>query len=44
VPESEYQETVNKAMGMLKAVRMAEAIFETQQVQTTTNQDYYIHS
>ncbi len=30
VPESEYQETVNKAKGMLKAIRTAEAIFAKQ--------------
>ncbi|GAA3405161.1 anthranilate synthase component I [Paenibacillus hodogayensis] len=42
VPEMEYNETVNKAMGMLKAVRMAEAIFtETEKAATVTNQDYY---
>lgn len=42
VPETEYNETVNKAMGMLKAVRMAEAIFaEPDKIATVTNQDYY---
>ena len=42
VPEMEYNETVNKAMGMLKAVRMAESIFgETKKLETVTNQDYY---
>lgn len=45
VPESEYQETVNKAMGMLRSIRMAEAIFgvETKKPVTAsvTNQDYY---
>lgn len=42
VPEMEYNETVNKAMAMLKAVRMAEAIFgETKQPAVVTNQDYY---
>ena len=44
VPENEYQETVNKAMAMLKAVRAAETVFaakekgrhiETWQMQTT---------
>ena len=29
VPESEFMETVNKAKGMLKAVALAEKIFET---------------
>ncbi len=28
VPENEYQETVNKAMGMMRAVYMAEAELE----------------
>jgi anthranilate synthase component 1 len=45
VPEMEYQETVNKAMGMLRSIRMAEAIFgvETEPVTSgvVTNQDYY---
>ncbi len=45
VPELEYQETVNKAMGMLRSIRMAEAIFgvETEPVTSgvVTNQDYY---
>ncbi|MDF2723635.1 MAG: TrpE [Paenibacillus sp.] len=42
VPEMEYNETVNKAMAMLKSVRMAESIFgETKKLATVTNQDYY---
>ncbi|SET52414.1 anthranilate synthase component I [Paenibacillus sp. NFR01] len=41
VPEKEYEETVNKAKAMLKAIRMAEAMFpaETKETQTI-NQDY----
>ncbi|MFC4777570.1 anthranilate synthase component I [Paenibacillus sp. GCM10023252] len=46
VPESEYTETVNKAMGMLKAVRRAEAIFDTSRTRTDKfhdiNMDYYV--
>jgi anthranilate synthase component 1 len=30
VPEKEYEETVNKAKGMLKSIRMAEAVFSPQ--------------
>ncbi|MFK7695698.1 anthranilate synthase component I [Paenibacillus sp. HJGM_3] len=45
VPESEYQETVNKAMGMLRSILMAEAIFgvspKTPVATGVTNQDYY---
>lgn len=41
VPELEYKETVNKAMAMLKAVRMAEAIFGEQKEAVLTNQDYF---
>ncbi|MFD2612025.1 anthranilate synthase component I [Paenibacillus gansuensis] len=43
VPQSEYEETQNKAKALLKAIRMAEAVFEPQQPSTTTNQDYYIN-
>jgi len=43
VPEMEYKETVNKAMGMLKAIRLAEAIFGEKKpaAAVLTNQDYY---
>lgn len=43
VPESEYVETVNKAMGSLKAIRLAEAIFKSERpdIQTEINKDYY---
>jgi anthranilate synthase component 1 len=39
----EYKETVNKAMGMLKAIRLAEAIFGEKKpaAAVLTNQDYY---
>ncbi|NMO96978.1 anthranilate synthase component I [Paenibacillus lemnae] len=41
VPEKEYEETVNKAKGMLKAIRVAEAMFPRQtQSDSVTNQDY----
>src|SRR5690606_6056159 len=44
VPESEYQETVNKAKGMLKSIRMAEAIFGTEPKPISEiNQDYFIN-
>jgi anthranilate synthase component 1 len=46
VPESEYMETVNKAKGMLKAIRTAEAIFAPPKGQEGTsnsiNMDYYV--
>lgn len=46
VPESEYMETVNKAKGMLKAIRAAEAIFAQPKGQAVTsnsiNMDYYV--
>lgn len=46
VPESEYMETVNKAKGMLKAIRAAEAIFaqpkNTQESFNSINMDYYV--
>lgn len=43
VPEMEYKETVNKAMGMLKAIRLAEAVFGEKKpaAAVLTNQDYY---
>ncbi|WP_194843064.1 chorismate-binding protein, partial [Paenibacillus polymyxa] len=42
VPESEYQETVNKAKALLKAIRTAEAMFPatTQPYNSVINQDY----
>jgi len=44
VPENEYMETVNKAKGMLKAIRMAEAIFRPDQTDASNeiNRDYYL--
>ncbi|WP_141501050.1 anthranilate synthase component I [Paenibacillus luteus] len=46
VPESEYQETVNKAKGMLKAIRTAEAIFAKPKSESESfnsiNMDYYV--
>ncbi|REK77247.1 anthranilate synthase component I [Paenibacillus paeoniae] len=48
VPENEYMETVNKAKGMLKAIRAAEASFrkpEASQTRSTAiNTDYEIHT
>ncbi|RJX38446.1 anthranilate synthase component I [Paenibacillus pinisoli] len=47
VPESEYMETVNKAKGMLKAIRAAEASFRKPAVQarsSAVNTDYEVHS
>ncbi|MDQ1909409.1 anthranilate synthase component I [Paenibacillus sp. GD4] len=42
VPENEYQETVNKAKGMLKAIRMAEAVFTPKKpAYALINHDYY---
>lgn len=42
VPENEYNETVNKAKGMLKSIRMAEAIFSKKANDyALINQDYY---
>lgn len=42
VPEKEYEETVNKAKGMLKSIAMAEEMFCSQKVTPiVTNQDYY---
>ncbi|MFC7682026.1 anthranilate synthase component I [Paenibacillus sp. GCM10028914] len=41
VPEKEYEETVNKAKGMLKAIRVAEAMFPPAVKHASTiNQDY----
>lgn len=43
VPEKEYEETVNKAKGSLKSIRMAEAIFAAEPKDAAvTNQDYYV--
>ncbi|UQZ81915.1 Anthranilate synthase component 1 [Paenibacillus konkukensis] len=42
VAESEYQETVNKAKGMLKSIRTAEAVFAPRPVaHSVINHDYY---
>jgi anthranilate synthase component 1 len=41
VPENEYEETVNKAKAMLKAIRTAEAVFSSKPQQLVTNHDYY---
>ncbi|EXX91283.1 aminobenzoate synthetase, partial [Paenibacillus darwinianus] len=45
VPESEYQETVNKAKASLKAIRAAEAMFPAREShgshRNVTNMDYY---
>lgn len=41
VPEKEYEETVNKAKGMLKAIRTAEAVFGAEPA-TAVNSDYYV--
>ncbi|MGV2787710.1 anthranilate synthase component I, partial [Clostridium perfringens] len=41
VPEKEYEETVNKAKGMLKAIRVAEAMFPSStDANDLINQDY----
>ncbi|MNO24846.1 Anthranilate synthase component 1 [compost metagenome] len=41
VPEKEYEETVNKAKAMLKAIRMAEAMFPAEvKEKQVINQDY----
>ncbi|MCM3747412.1 anthranilate synthase component I [Paenibacillus pasadenensis] len=47
VPEKEYEETVNKAKGMLKAIRTAEAAFSTRSRETDSsrsqiNSDYFV--
>lgn len=44
VPEKEYEETVNKAKGMLKSIRMAEAIFAEDTERRTINDDYCIRA
>jgi anthranilate synthase component 1 len=42
VPESEYQETINKATGMLKAIRTAEIVFaQKSYAHSVINHDYY---
>jgi anthranilate synthase component 1 len=44
IPEKEYEETVNKATALLKAIRLAEAMFlkpEPEQA-SEINQDYYL--
>ncbi|MFI2855628.1 anthranilate synthase component I [Paenibacillus sp. JSM ZJ436] len=42
VPEKEYEETVNKAKGMLKAIRVAEEMFPPEpKPDHVTNQDYF---
>lgn len=42
VPENEYQETINKAKGMLKSIRMAEAVFASKTSEyALINHDYY---
>ncbi|MBE1445955.1 anthranilate synthase component I [Paenibacillus sp. OAS669] len=42
VAESEYQETVNKAKGMLKSIRTAEAVFSQKSyAHAVINHDYY---
>jgi anthranilate synthase component 1 len=44
VPEKEYEETVNKAKALLKAIRAAEAMFRRQQAAqgNEINQDYFL--
>jgi anthranilate synthase component 1 len=43
IPEKEYEETVNKAKGMLKSIRMAEAMFSTPAKPVSDiNKDYFI--
>ncbi|TYP77755.1 anthranilate synthase component I [Paenibacillus methanolicus] len=45
VPESEYQETVNKGMAMLKAIRAAEAVFPAQKrTASMINSDYFANA
>lgn len=42
VPENEYEETANKAKGMLKSIRTAEAAFASKPSEyVAINQDYY---
>jgi anthranilate synthase component 1 len=44
VPEKEYEETVNKAKGMLKSIRMAEVMFApVEKPVSNINKDYYIN-
>ena len=45
VPESEYEETVNKAKALLKAIRTAEAMFPPKEKDnhlTLANADYFV--
>lgn len=44
VPEKEFEETENKAKALLKAIRIAEKMFEPKvgHQETTTNQDYFM--
>lgn len=45
VPENEYQETVNKAKGMLKSILLAETIFgASPKPVSAINQDYYMNT
>ncbi|MCD1260228.1 anthranilate synthase component I [Paenibacillus athensensis] len=45
VPEMEYQETVNKAKALLKAIRLAEAMFSPAPKRVSDiNKDYYVNS
>ncbi|MBD2845157.1 anthranilate synthase component I [Paenibacillus sp. IB182496] len=46
IPENEYEETRNKAMALLKAIRAAEAIFPVKKGEpdAVTNMDYYLRS
>jgi anthranilate synthase component 1 len=45
VPESEYQETVNKATALLKSIRMAEAMFSPEpRPVSDINKDYFVNS
>jgi len=41
VPEKEFEETVNKAKALLKAIRTAEAVFGGEKRTMVTNCDYY---
>ncbi|TDF99351.1 anthranilate synthase component I [Paenibacillus piri] len=42
IPENEYEETVNKAKGMLKSIRTAEAVFaQKSYAHAVINHDYY---
>jgi anthranilate synthase component 1 len=42
IPEKEYEETVNKAKGMLKSIRTAEAVFAPKAyAHSVINHDYY---